>query len=160
VFGGAFAIFIFRAGFIYWFAFTFANYILAKLLYRFRVYPILVWIFAISTLYYNKLYQGYGFKWISKDFGFLDESMQQAPSRWFILYNITLLRVISFGMDLYWAKDVTTTEIVKSELTTYRQRTQHYQPIESYDLLSYYSYLLYAPLFIAGPIMSFNAYKS
>ncbi len=85
--------------------------------------PAMTWIFNISTLFANELCQGYKFAKIeeflmsllgsttaSHDVGiyswgdWLDGYGGIMP-RWDVLFNITVLRLISFNMDYYWSLD-------------------------------------------------------
>ncbi len=34
---------------------------------------------------------------------YLDDSNHNSPVGWVYVYNMTILRIISFGMDKYWA---------------------------------------------------------
>ncbi len=55
-------------------------------------------------LYINEYTDGFGFKWISKDFEFLDRDMHDTSMiRWHVIFNISLLRIISYCMDKYWS---------------------------------------------------------
>lgn len=100
------------------------NYQVATKLPR-RNVPAATWIFNISILFANELCSGYHFKDIA---GFLSPPipMDGAPalldsglmrwgawldsygglmSRWHVLFNITILRLVSFNLDYYWSLD-------------------------------------------------------
>ena len=98
------------------------NYSLATRLPR-RYVPAATWVFNIATLFANELSSGYKFKKMAVLFcgeklmnasatepflvswgGWLD-SYGGIMSRWEILFNITVLRLISFNMDYYWSLD-------------------------------------------------------
>lgn len=81
-----------------------------------------------------------------------------------------MLRLLSFGMDYHWA----VTKLSPGSVGhpgphcpfTYqqqsaiplnaRQRTTISHPLDSYNPINYLAYTLYSPLYIAGPIMTFN----
>jgi len=48
----------------------------------------------------------------------------------------------------------------KDEEKEYNLRAEVHQPMSDYNLLYYYSYCLYIPLYIAGPIITYNAFVS
>lgn len=98
------------------------NYQLATTLPR-RHIPFAAWVFNIGILFANELTKGFKFGLIATYlFGRAQESMISEPSsfivwghwldsyggimsRWEILFNITVLRLISFNMDYYWSLD-------------------------------------------------------
>lgn len=98
------------------------NYSIAKSLPR-RQVPWVTWLFNICTLFANELCEGYKFRRIAtlisgpsgpdlvSDPGTLVrlgawmDSYGGIMSRWEILFNITILRLISFNLDYYWSVD-------------------------------------------------------
>lgn len=97
----------------------YANYALATKLPRNYV-PYATWIFNIGILFANELCDGYKFSalaaWYSPLEGdhrasavhawgqWLDDHGGIIP-RWEILFNLTVLRLISFNLDHYWSQD-------------------------------------------------------
>lgn len=98
----------------------FTNYTLAKSLPR-KYVPAATWIFNIAILFANELARGYPYEKLAAAFspysdsrpavkGFrernwgtwLDEHSGLIP-RWEVLFNITVLRMISFNLDYYWS---------------------------------------------------------
>lgn len=88
-----------------------------------------------------------------------------------MIYPLTLLRVMSFSLDKHWAE----TQKYKFDLKVheekcqncaqrklcYRARSEQYLEFKHYKSLSnYYAYLAYAPLFITGPQITYNAFIS
>lgn len=136
--------------------------------------PICTWVFNIIILLLNEQYRGYRFMFDSAPelyFGVTGTS-------WYVLYNLTVLRMISYNMDYYWATqhkkyyDVSGNEVtydvhkLKCDICIqpkhqclYMREKQHLQSSE-YNILAYYSYLYYVPLYFAGPILSYNSYYS
>ncbi len=82
--------------------------------------PVATWIFNIGTLFANELCDGYKFAKIAQlispagpgsvakgteleNWGMWLDSYGGIMSRWEILFNITVLRLISYNMDYYWS---------------------------------------------------------
>lgn len=87
------------------------NYRLATKLPR-QCIPIATWAFNIPVLFANELCRGYHFQDIASiiapalmDWGSWLDSYGGLLSRWDVLFNITILRLISFNMDYYWSID-------------------------------------------------------
>jgi len=103
--------------------------------------------------------------------------------RWEILFNITALRLISFNLDYYWSleqrgsspvevstgisqadsKTRTPTDMLKKKQldpTNLSERDRITIPASrsAYSFSNYLSYTLYSPLYLAGPIVTFNDY--
>ncbi|CAI5523233.1 unnamed protein product [Closterium sp. Naga37s-1] len=157
-------------------------------------------------------YDGFRFAHISflgGSLSFLDA--HRGVFRWEICYNLLLLRMISFGLDYYWAardsaaaaaaqgmqgagvrsprgglsegepllgSKITGTVSASSTGSSfleahrakclqcrqgqacYTARQGESLPLAAYSLPTYLAYLLFAPLYISGPIASFNAFTS
>ena len=86
--------------------------------------PAFTWIFNIGILFANELFNGYPFASlaasfmppansnnpaaglrIQKNWVSMLDSYGGLISRWEILFNITVLRLISFNLDYYWSLD-------------------------------------------------------
>lgn len=87
--------------------------------------PIATWAFNVGTLFANDLGNGYHYKDIAAllsgsspfliqsvpvegalvSWGAWLDSWSGIMPRWQILFNITVLRLISFNMDYYWSRD-------------------------------------------------------
>lgn len=111
-------------------------------------------------------------------------------ARWQIFFKFTILRLISFNMDYYWSLtypsespiEVTPlppppfapapsnryrskADIFKKKQTdpaSMSERDRYTIPADpsSYNALYYTAYVLYSPLYLAGPIVTFNDYIS
>lgn len=57
---------------------------------------------------------------------------------------------------------ILTSEQVNQEIASlsHKQRTSHAHPPEMYKFTNYLAYILYPPLYIAGPIITFNDFMS
>ena len=93
------------------------NFLLATRLPR-RFVPAATWIFNIATLFANELSEGYRLTKMAAylapaeagttllhDWAEWLDSYGGIMSRWEILFNITVLRLISFNLDHYWSFD-------------------------------------------------------
>lgn len=93
------------------------NYKIATTLPR-KYIPAATWIFNICTLFANELGKGYKYRSIALLFagetaensvlvklGELLDSYGGIMKRWEVLFNITVLRLVSFNLDYYWSID-------------------------------------------------------
>ncbi|KAH8144624.1 uncharacterized protein LAJ45_11392 [Morchella importuna] len=193
--------------------------------------PILTWIFNMAVLFANEYCDGYRFAtilpWLIAGEGAgVGEAMDKAFGggllpRWSLSFNITVMRLISYNLDHYWAAkrreegaaggaaievrtftaattsttppppghqhhrrrsdeesrrvstdrasaggdddgdnqrlmaDVQKKTLEPGKLTE-RERIDHPARYEDYGFLSYLAYALYSPLYLAGPILTFN----
>jgi D-alanyl-lipoteichoic acid acyltransferase DltB (MBOAT superfamily) len=131
-----------------------ANYWVAKTSRGSRMGPLLTWIFNVLILFANETYGGYRYASFHPSLEVLDAFGGIYP-RWHISFNITMLRLISFNMDYYWAYNSRGGENLSST-STEKQRANTPLPLEDYTYRNYITYVLYPPLYIAGPIMTFN----
>lgn len=108
-----------------------------------RAIPAL-WVYGVGTLFMNE-----HLKLILVPFTGI-------VSRWDVFYNFTLLRLLSFNLDFIRAQD-SDSDYVQPDLND-RGRMEAPIPKREYTFSNYLSYVTYAPLFIAGPIITFNDY--
>lgn len=185
--------------------------------------PILTWGFNIGVLFANEYFEGYHFRlilpWLIAGEGAgVGYAMDHFLSggllpRWEISFNITVLRLISYNMDHYWAakrleeaddvvagRDEGSVLEVRSLIgrgdveradgkgeaeveedssddaeaqgarlileqkkklldptnISERDRIDTPAAIEDYGFFNYLAYVLYSPLYLAGPIITFN----
>ncbi|KZT40000.1 MBOAT-domain-containing protein [Sistotremastrum suecicum HHB10207 ss-3] len=130
------------------------NYLGGKLLAGTRIAPFATWVFNLSVLFLNEAYSGYHFSSLHPSLGFMDNISGFYP-RWHVNFNITMLRLISFNMDRHWAHVKAGSEDTGQTLNE-KQRTTVPLAAEDYSFQNYLAYSLYTPLYIAGPIMTFN----
>jgi len=176
------------------------NFMIALQLPR-RAIPAMTWIFNISILFANEFARGYPFSSIAEavaplytpagSWGKFLDSWGGLMPRWEVLFNITVLRLISFNMDYYWSLDRTragspievcliscspgntlhsvisgSADTVKKKqldpaALSERDRVTIPAPASSYtSFRTYLAYVLYPPLYLAGPILTFNDYIS
>jgi hypothetical protein len=118
-----------------------ANYRIAKTLPR-RYVPAATWIFNVCMLFANELCRGYHFKSLASlvtpppaEYGLGDvdpllvrwgswlDSWGGLMPRWEILFNITVLRLISFNMDYYWSTNRSKAASAPIEVRTFATHT-------------------------------------
>ena len=84
-----------------------------------------------------------------------------------------MLRMVSFALDYHWRQSSMTAEVMTAEVGSNtrvfdgplrftqvqmsdRERVTNSLPEDGYTLINYVAYSLYPPLYIAGPIITFN----
>ncbi|RDA93250.1 hypothetical protein CP533_6480 [Ophiocordyceps camponoti-saundersi (nom. inval.)] len=186
--GGSARLFL-RASFDYYFAILFlvvlhgisALKVLAILHLNFRVakglprrfVPAATWIFNISILFTNEMFKGYRLHPMAVSLAPVDSSLARwagwldghggLMSRWEVLFNISVLRLISFNMDYYWSLDgryagaVEKKQLDRASLSE-RERVLTGAEPGDFSFRNYVAYAVYAPLYLAGPILTFNDY--
>ncbi|KAI1114978.1 MBOAT, membrane-bound O-acyltransferase family-domain-containing protein [Nemania sp. NC0429] len=158
------------------------NYQVATTLPRKSV-PVATWVFNVGILFANELGKGYRFKNIASTLcvflpgGSADESNCSLVTwgswldsygglmtRWEILFNITVLRLISFNLDYYWSLDRRGPSPVEKQLDpsslSERDRVSTPAQAKDFSFRNYIAYAIYAPLYLTGPIITFNDYIS
>ena len=128
-----------------------------------RLNPTLTWIHALATLF---LLEWTSLPFRSLKLSFLDNHLGLYP-RWHVIFNISILRQISFNLDYYFAHH-------PAHLTRHLDRCNHCTrglpchkadvikacDLSAYNLTNYLAYVFYPPLYLAGPIMTFNAFMN
>lgn len=159
------------------------NYNMATGLPR-KLVPVATWVFNIATLFANELCQGYHYRDIAAvisgtspmllrtvpvhnglvDWGMWLDSWGGIMGRWEVLFNITVLRLISFNFDYYWSLDYRGASPIEKQLDpsalSERDRVTIPASARDYSFRNYLAYALYAPLYLTGPIITFNDYIS
>lgn len=174
-------------------AILFVNYQVATKLPK-KYVPAATWIYNIGTLFANELCEGYRFRATAAHisppdavhgdstlmkWGGLLDSYGGLMSRWHILFNITILRLISFNLDYYWSLDkrqgdsleVRANHIPEQSFTNMskkkqldpanlsdRDRVALSADPQDFSFRNYVAYAIYAPLYLTGPILTFNDY--
>ncbi|RKP34282.1 MBOAT, membrane-bound O-acyltransferase family-domain-containing protein, partial [Dimargaris cristalligena] len=147
---------------------TLINYILARCLGGIPyVGPIIFWVYNVGMLLLNETYRGYRFAHLHPALAPLDHN-RGIMTRWDVFFNITMLRMVSFAMDYHWKLQADRAPLTKTGGTspstwhdhpaplTDRDRITQSCPLADYNIFHYWGYLFYAPLYFAGPIISFN----
>ncbi|OXB36240.1 hypothetical protein LQV05_004548 [Cryptococcus neoformans] len=116
-----------------------------------KFWPWLIICGNMAILLFNEIWEGYKFESLHAQLGVLDTYKGLLP-RWHVGFNITMMRLVSFGLDYLWKKPSNNT----SPPTEYRKRVQTSAAEQDFSFINYMAYCLYPPLYIAGPIMTFN----
>ncbi|KZV91249.1 MBOAT-domain-containing protein [Exidia glandulosa HHB12029] len=131
------------------------NYIVGRSLHTTRALPMATWAFNLAILFANELNDGYRFAALHPSLAPLD-ALKGAYPRWHVTFNFTMLRLVSFNMDWYWAAHRVGLLHTGAELDE-RQRPPTFHELPAYEsFANYVAYILYPPCYIAGPIMTFN----
>lgn len=138
-----------------------------------KVATTLVWSYGIGSLFINDNFRNYPMGNILPFLAPLDSvSFKGIIARWDVFFNFTLLRILSYCLDFlerYHSTSTTTsttstseelkeTEINDEWLTNERSRLVAPHAMWKYNIMNFCAYLFYTPLFIAGPIITFNDY--
>ncbi|KWU45124.1 MBOAT-domain-containing protein [Rhodotorula sp. JG-1b] len=132
------------------------NYRIARLEWT----PFAIWGFNIAVLFANSLAEGYYYSSISSRLAFLDEYKGLLP-RWQINWNISMLRLVSFNMEWYWAWSAASCAGMEEEGEKDANQTTTLDPTPAagnYSFVLYLAYVLYPPLYLAGPIMTYPSF--
>ncbi|CUM66374.1 uncharacterized protein PRCAT00004038001 [Priceomyces carsonii] len=140
------------------------NYAIGQFVPSWKVAIWLTWIYGILSLFLNDRYRAVPF-----GIGIIDHGFKGIIARWDVFFNFTLLRMLSFNLD-YLEKKKELDKALNSkdgeaksislENTDFndRERLTAPIPIQDYNIVNYIAYITYTPLFIAGPILTFNDY--
>ncbi|TFK61685.1 MBOAT-domain-containing protein [Pluteus cervinus] len=134
------------------------NYRISKFCGGRKIGPLLTWAFNVAVLFAVEQYDDYPFGDIMPPLAVLD-GFKGAYPRWKLCFNITMLRLISFNMDYYWSCRNTEShdhKVVGTHGMNEKQRQVVPHPEELYSFGNYVAYIIYAPLYLAGPIITFN----
>lgn len=130
--------------------------------------PVLTWTFNLLVLFLNEHYSGYSFaNMFGPTFEWLD-AYEGVQARWHVLFNFAMLRLVSFNMDYYWACNSKKESIKghgeldnepplsdKERITTPLKNLD-----QDYGYLNFLAYILYTPLLLCGPIITYNNFIS
>lgn len=71
-----------------------------------RTAIIVSWVYGVSLLFLNELFEGYPFRKVFPPLAFLDQYGGMMP-RWDVNFNFSMIRMISFNMDYFEATSET-----------------------------------------------------
>lgn len=126
--------------------------------------PILTWSFNLLVLFVNEYYDGYRFaRMLGQGFQWLDD-WEGFQARWHILFNFAMLRLVSFNMDYYWACNSEEKKVkghpAHEAPHTDKERINSPLQESDYNYTNFLAYVLYTPLLLCGPIITFNDFIS
>ena len=121
----------------------------------------IIWMYGIFILLFKELYRLQSFRQF-KNMAVLKYLLKVLFSKeyggmygWQLPANFLALRIISFGIDMQWARQ---DRKDKKSSSRGKDIQLHDRPLEEYNLLNFLVYVLYAPLYMAGPIITFNSF--
>ncbi|GAA5936100.1 uncharacterized protein JCM15063_002710 [Sporobolomyces koalae] len=116
--------------------------------------PWLTWSFNVACLFLNEIYGGYEFGKLASSLSWLDEHKGLLP-RWQIMWNISMLRIVSFNMELYWSTSSTPALTTRKDSPPSSEESSREN---NYSFPLFLAYVLYPPLYLAGPIISYPSF--
>ena len=139
----------------------------------FAAYYGLAWIFHVAILFSNDIHKGYKFEHFHPALRWLDEG-GTGIMRWHVVFNMSTLRMLGYNYDVWEAHrngDAvrveqeakharTCVDCAETRAPCHRLRTAVPRPLAEYGLVNYLAYITYVPLYIGGPLTSFNAFMS
>ncbi|XP_074571099.1 membrane-bound O-acyltransferase gup1 [Curcuma longa] len=143
------------------------NFCMAKFFAKSKYYLGILWLLNLSILILNRVFDGYSFSLFGQQLAFLDN--YRGIFRWHICFNLVILRIISFGCDYHWSyknpqfdqeKHRGRCNICSTGQSCYFSLQERSIQSNKYSYSMYLCYLMYTPLYIAGPIVSFNAFSA
>ena len=138
------------------------GYLLTKLPWK-KCTPAVVWTYALCVLLFKESYR---LRHLPA-FHFLIPLFDRRYGGmygWQLPANFLVLRMISYSMDYYWSdhtlrikkqNDNTTNTTTTTSNSNQSEDTEGLS-IEEYGLFHYLAYVLYAPLYMAGPIITYD----
>ncbi|KAK5400786.1 glycerol transporter [Exophiala xenobiotica] len=139
--------------------------------------PVVTWIFNIVILFANELAQGYRYSALGNALSPFAPAVTQwckaldsyggLNPRWEVLFKITILRMISFNFDRYGSLGTSRagSPVEKKRLdpAALSEKDRVIVPSPAWassSFRTYIAYILYPPLYLAGPILTFNDYTA
>lgn len=118
--------------------------------------PLALWIFGIGILFSNEYFRGYPVSGMIDSLGWLEGGILR---NWEVFFKCTMMRMLSYSFDYRQAvqKIPLSPSDVRDEESA---RIKVPRPIEQYSFQNYVAYCLYSPLYLAGPLITFNDYMS
>jgi D-alanyl-lipoteichoic acid acyltransferase DltB (MBOAT superfamily) len=160
---------------LYVFGLVTANWVLAQLVAGSKLGALCIWIANLSALIAARLTDGFPAVLVfGSRYAWLDVAEQsgwlKGVMRWHICYNLTVLRMLSFALDLHWSK--LEGEKKKGLHQQHQQQnggggggeaaaakfrqTTPLPDASDYSLLFALAHALYPPLYLAGPIITYQ----
>lgn len=161
IFACIFLLALHGAGFIKMLILLYLNFRISRIPNKKAAY-ILTWIFGVGTLFSNELCEGYPLGRLHPSLAWIDHSFAGLMPRWEVHFNFTMLRMVSFNVDYLHAveRSVSGEKIPNVEIlrSNERLRIDTSRPLVEYSFKNYFAYTCYSPLYIAGPVLTFNDY--
>ncbi|KAJ1959035.1 glycerol transporter [Dipsacomyces acuminosporus] len=165
-FATAFVVALSGTSTIFIFALVSGNYLVAKKCGGQRWAPLAFWAYNMAMLFSNEHFKGYEFARMAGSLAWLDE-WRGILRRWDVTFNITMLRMVSFAMDYHWrvgqkaeSSSRQVDAIAAKSPGSEKERVEHSCFAQDYCFANYWAYLFYPPLYLTGPIITFNSFIS
>lgn len=123
-----------------------------------KIAQLALWGYGIASLFINDSYRQLPLGSLWSPLSVVDPGFKGIVARWDVFYNFTLLRILSFNLDYLNALYPGDKRDESKPRSAEFQRVNTNLALEDYSFKNYFAYLFYAPLFIAGPIVTFNDY--
>lgn len=143
---------------------------MTKALHKYRFFPYLLWFYGIAILVFKEAYRlrHWPFFWLISP---LFDNRYSGMYSWRFPANFLVLRIISFGIDYrnaYLARvasedsqelesSISNADISNRDRIEDNKYIKRYSA-EKFGLVNYFAYILYSPLYMAGPVISFEAF--
>ncbi|GAM17035.1 hypothetical protein SAMD00019534_002100 [Acytostelium subglobosum LB1] len=139
-------------------AIALTNFSISRVFAESKALPWATWTFNMFILWTSYLYSGYRFSSIPMlgIYGPMLDSYTGFLS-WETYFKVSMLRFISYNLDYHWMRIKRPVVELKGK-NAYLCVQEKHQPRDHYDLQHFFVYIFYIPLYIAGPIASFNAF--
>ena len=181
--GIAFIFFLHGTTVIFMFALLGINYASATYFSRrvpYSIYQVINWSLHVVLLYVNYVNGGYSFALLSPSLAPLDE-LYNGRLRWHVIYNMSTLRMLAFNYDVWEMQNFPQERRDKLDVNhsaaacvdcaiqakagstgpcCYKYRMELPREAIDYNFRAYLAYLCYIPLYVAGPMCSYNAFVS
>lgn len=134
------------------------NFTISRVFGKSKLLPIVTWVFNGFILWTSYIYSGYKFTHLGGlgEWGpYLDS--HKGFLSWETYFKVSMLRFISYNNDYHWMRIKKPVMDLKGKNAYFIAQEKH-QPVENYSLAHFLAYIFYIPLYIAGPIASFNAF--
>ncbi|CAM9151020.1 unnamed protein product [Choristocarpus tenellus] len=152
-------------------SFVCGSYLLGHAVKGTRAAPFATWTMAVGMIWIKeRLHGAMTFRNLLGDpFTNLDRFTGMYP--WRLSFNLVVLRLVSFNLDLHWAwvgkafgNPRKSTEVSSchpsNSIYDYSMRVEAHRPPMDYSLMLCLGHAFYAPLYLAGPTITFNAFVS
>lgn len=98
---------MFHAGVVYWTLLTYLYFVYIERFYKSKFFAPILWTFVILNLYLNEITNGFDLEKVFNPWGlghwFDISKNDDSLVRWNVIFNMTILRVVSYGFDKRWA---------------------------------------------------------
>ncbi|CAG9465545.1 unnamed protein product [Pedinophyceae sp. YPF-701] len=121
-----------------------------------RFFVPVTWAAACAVLAAVRLYHGFAWRDVHPALSALDAA-GAGSMRWDVCFNFTMLRLISFAIDRHRA---VVTKNGSAAARDVASSVGEPLPLVQYGLLPFLEYVYYAPLYITGPVMTFDAFTA